>query len=101
VLGDEDAARGGVVASIPLVVRRVTKENATCRARRQFVRSSGGDVRVTGTTEDTKVVLAGRGTKESLVRGGSWGGCRRKAVNQVGGSVKTFSPEARWERRLD
>jgi hypothetical protein len=68
VSGDEDAARGEVVASIPLVVRRVTKENATCRARRQFVRSSGGDVRVTGTTEDTKVVLAGRGTKESLVR---------------------------------
>jgi hypothetical protein len=36
------------------------------------VRSSGGDVRVTGTTEDTEVIVAGRGTKESLVSGEGW-----------------------------
>jgi hypothetical protein len=35
------------------------------------VRSSGGDVRVTGTDEDTKVIIAGRGNKESLVRVGA------------------------------
>jgi hypothetical protein len=59
--GDEDATRGEVKAPVPLVVRRVTKENAPCRARRQLVRSSGRNVRVTGTTEDTKVIVAGRG----------------------------------------
>jgi hypothetical protein len=42
-----------------------------------------------------------RGTKESLVSGGSWGGSRRKAVNQVGGGVETLSPEAWRQRSLD
>ena len=47
--GDQDAARGEVKASVPLVIRGVTKEH-TSRAGRQLVRSSGGGVRVTRTT---------------------------------------------------
>jgi hypothetical protein len=91
---DENAVRGEVEAPVPLVVRRVTKENTTCRAGRQLVRSNGNDVRITGTAEDTEVIVVGRGTKESLMRGGSWGGSRRKAVNHVGGGVETLSLEA-------
>jgi hypothetical protein len=68
----EMRTRGGeVVAPIPLVVKRVTKENALYRVGRQLVRSSGDDVRVIGTAEDMEVIVAGRGTTTSLVRGGS------------------------------
>ena len=49
--GDQNAARGEVKASVPLVVRGVTKEHTTSRAGRQLVRSSGGDVRVICTPE--------------------------------------------------
>ena len=69
VSGDQDAARGEVKASVPLVVRGVTKEHTMSRAGRQLVGSSGGGVRVTRTPEDPKVVVARRGTEE---RGVEW-----------------------------
>ena len=69
---DQDATRCEVKASVPLVVRGVTKEH-TSRAGRQLVRSSGRGVRVTRTPEDPKVVVARRGTEKSVV----WSGSRR------------------------
>ena len=78
--GDKDPARGEVKASLSIVVRGVTKKHTTSRAGCQLVRSSGGDVRITCTPEDTKVVVAGRGTEKSLVRSGSRRSCGRKAV---------------------
>ena len=65
------------------------------------MRSSGGDVRVTGTPEDTKVVVVGRGTEKSVVRSESRRSCGRKAVEQVGGGVETLSPKAGRQRDLD
>jgi hypothetical protein len=59
------------------------------------MRSSGGDVRVTSTHEDTKVIVARRGTKESVVRSQSKGSSGRKAFEQVGGSVETLRLERR------
>ena len=50
------------------MVRGVTKEH-TSQAGRQLVKSSGGDVRVTCTLEDPKVVVARRGTEKS---GAKW-----------------------------
>ena len=47
--GDQNAARGEVKASVPLVVKEVLKEHTTSRAGRQLVRSGGGGVRVTHT----------------------------------------------------
>ena len=67
--GDQDAARGEVKASVPLVVRGVPKEH-TSRAGRQLVRSGGGGVRVTRTPEDPKVVVARRGYRRE--RGVEW-----------------------------
>ena len=97
-------ARGEVKASVPLVIRGVTKKHTTNRARRQIVRSSGGDVRVTYTPEDPKVVVVRRGTKKSVVWSGSRRSSGRKAVEQVGGGVEALSPEARgreaWIRRV-
>jgi hypothetical protein len=75
VSGDEDSARGEVKATIPLVVRGVTEKHTSSGARRQLVRSSGGGVRVTSAPEDTKVIVARRGTEESVVRSQSGRRC--------------------------
>ena len=99
--GDQDAARGEVKASVPLVVRGVTKEHTTSRAGRQLVRSSGRGIRVTRTPEDPKVVVVRRGTEKSVVWSGSRGSCGRKAIEQVDGSVETLSSEAGGHRGLD
>jgi hypothetical protein len=60
---DEDLARGKVVAGVPLVFRGVTEKDTTCRPGCQLMRSSGSDVLVTGTPEDTKVIVTRRGTE--------------------------------------
>jgi hypothetical protein len=80
------------------VVRRVTKKYTTSRAGCQLVRSSDGDVRIIGTPEDTKVVVARRGTEESVVWSGSRGSRGRKAVEQVGGGVETQPRSGEAER---
>ena len=98
--GDQDAARGEVKASVSLVIRGVTEEH-TSRAGRQFVRSGGRGVRVSRTPEDPKVVVARRGTEESVVWSGSRRSSGRKAVERVGGGVEALSPEARGQRGLD
>ena len=99
--GDQDAARGEVKASVPLVVRGVPEEHTTSRAGRQLVRSGGGGVRVTRTPEDPKVVVARRGTEKSVVWSGSRRSSGRKTVEQVGGGVEALGPEARGQRGLD
>jgi hypothetical protein len=54
------------------------------------MRSSGSDVLVTGTPEDTKVIVTRRGTEEGVVRSRSRGSSGRKVVEQVGGGVETL-----------
>ena len=44
------------------------------------MRSSSGDVRITCTPEDTKVVVAGRGTEKGVVRSESRRSRGKKAV---------------------
>jgi hypothetical protein len=55
VTGD-DAMGGEVKATIPLVVRRVAKEEEANGAWRQLMESSSGSVRVAGTSEHAEVV---------------------------------------------
>ena len=83
------------------MVRRVTKEHTPSRAGRQLVRSSGRGVMVTRTPKDPKVVVARRGTEESVVWSGSRRSSGRKAIEQVGGGVEALSLEARGQRGLD
>ncbi|WVZ57958.1 hypothetical protein U9M48_008285 [Paspalum notatum var. saurae] len=64
---DKDSARREVEATVPLVVRGVTKKHTPSRTGRQLVGSSGGGVRVTCTPEDMEVIIARRGTEESVV----------------------------------
>ena len=60
VTRDDDAMGGEVKTSIPLVVRRVAKEEAASGVWRQLMRSSSGSVRVAGTSKHSEVVV-GRG----------------------------------------
>jgi hypothetical protein len=65
------------------------------------VGSSGRGVRVTSAPEDTKVIVARRGTVESMVRSESRGSSGKKTVEQVGGGVEALDPKARGQRGLD
>jgi hypothetical protein len=57
---DDDAVGGKVQTPVPLVVRRVAKEQTAGGARRKLMRSGSRSVRVAGTAEHAKVVI-GRG----------------------------------------
>jgi len=93
--GDQDPARGEVKAAVPLVVRGVPEEHTASRTGRQLVRSSGGEVGVASALKDSKVIIGGRGAKESEVRCGGANRLGGKAIEQVGGVVHSLSPEAR------
>jgi hypothetical protein len=97
---DEDSTRGKVVASVPLVIGVVLKEDTKSRTGSQLVRSGGGGVRVTHAPKDSKVILARRGTEESVVWRGSWAGSGRNAVKEASGGVQALSPEATRKRGL-
>jgi hypothetical protein len=58
------------------------------------VRSSGSGVWVAGTPEDTKVVIARRGTEECLVRSGGQAHSGRETIEEVGRGVEALGPEA-------
>ena len=96
---DEDATRGKVVALVPLI-RGLSEEDTEGRTRSQLVRSGDGGVRVTRTPKDSKVIIARRGTKESVVWGGCWTSSGRKAVKEISGGVQALGPEVSRKRGL-
>jgi hypothetical protein len=75
------------------MIRKVPEEDTESRPGSQLVRSGGCGVRVAGTPEDSKVTVPRRGTEKRVVWCGSWTGSGRKTVKEIGGSVKTLSPE--------
>jgi hypothetical protein len=99
--GFKNPTRGEIVAAVPLMVRGVTKEHTTGRARCKLMRSSGSKIRVASAPEDTKVSVSGRGTEDSVVRSRSGRSCGRKTVEKVGGGVEALCPEARGKGGLD
>jgi hypothetical protein len=66
--GYKNPTRCKIIATVPLMVRGVTKDHTTCRARCELVKSSGNKVRVASAPKDTKVSVGGRGTEKSMVR---------------------------------
>ena len=62
------------------------------------MRSSGGNVRVTCTSEDPNVVVARRGTEKSVVWSGSGASSGREAVVEVGGGEETRPRSGEAER---
>jgi hypothetical protein len=95
--GYKNPTRGEIVAPVPLMIRGVTKEHTTCRARCELMRSSSSKVQVADAPEDTKVSVSGRGTEKSVVRSRSRRSSGRKTVEKVGGGVKALRPEKRGE----
>ena len=93
--GDNDTTREKIVTPIPLMVRRVSEEDATSRTRCELVRCGGREVGVASAPKDSKVIIGGRGAKESEVRCGSANRLGGKAIEQVGGGVQSLSPEVR------
>jgi hypothetical protein len=87
--GDKNPTRGEIVATVSLMVKGVTKEHTTCRARCKLVRRSGSKVRVARALEDTKVSVGGRGTEDSVVRSRRGRSCGRKTVKKIGGAGDT------------
>ena len=92
---DEDTMRGKVIAPIPLMIRRVPKKDATSRMRCELVRCGVREVGVASAPKDSKVIIGGRGAKESEVRCGSANRLGGKAIEQVGGGVHSLSTKAR------
>jgi hypothetical protein len=98
--GYKNSTGGEIVVAVPLMVRGVTKEHTTCRARCKLMRSSGSKIQVASAPKDLKVSVSGRGTEESMVRSRSGRSGGRKTVEKVGGGVKALYPEARGEGGL-
>jgi hypothetical protein len=98
---DEDLSGGKVKATVPLVIRRVLKEDTESRTGCQLVGSSGSGVGVTRTPEDLNVIVPRRGTEKSMVWRGSGAGSGRKTVEEVDGGVQALSPESSRKRRLE
>jgi hypothetical protein len=76
------------------MVRGVPEKHTEGGPGCKLVRSRSSSVRVAGTPEDTKMVIARRGTKECLVRSGGRACSGRKTVEEVGRGVEGLGPEA-------
>ena len=98
--GDNDTTRRKVIAPIPLMIRRIPKEDATSRTRCELVRCGGREVGIAGTPKNSKVIIGGRSAKESKGRCRSAHRLGRKAIEQVGGGVQGLSPEASRDRGI-
>jgi hypothetical protein len=92
---------GEVQTPIPLVVRRVAKEEAAGGARRKLMRGSSRSVRVAGTTEHAKVVIGGGCVVQCEVGSRMAHRLGGKTVEKVGGGVQGLCPLAGMERHLE
>jgi hypothetical protein len=63
--GDDDPVGGSIKTAVSLMMRRVAKEDAQGGARRKLVCGSGGEVGITCTTKNTKVIVG----REFTVKG--------------------------------
>ena len=98
---DDDAVGGEVQTPIPLVVRRVAKEEAAGGARINLMRGSSGSVRVAGTAEHAKVVVGGGCVVQCEVGSRVAHRLGGKTVEKVGGGVQGLCPVAGRKRRLE
>src|SRR5690242_1610080 len=83
------------------MIRGVAKKHTPGGPRRQLVGSSGGEVGITRTPEDTKVVVTRWSAEQGVVRGGSRTSSGGKVVEQLGSSVEALGPEAAREGGME
>jgi hypothetical protein len=98
---NEDPTRGEIKAAIALMVRGVPEKHTEGGPGCKFLRSSSSSVRVASTPEDTKMVIARRGTEECLVRSGGRVRSGRETIEEVGRGVEALGPEACRKVRLE
>jgi hypothetical protein len=101
MMRDDDLMGGEVKTAIPLVVRRVAKEEAARGVWRQLMGSSSRSVMVAGTCEHAEVVIGGGCVVQGEVVGGVAHRLRWEAVEEVGGGVQGLCPVASRKRRLE
>jgi hypothetical protein len=85
VTGGDDAVRNRIIAAVAFGVSRVTEENTRNGTRGEFMRSGGGDTRITTTTENPKTVVGWRGTVKEVMRCIVPAGTTRTKVDKEGG----------------
>jgi hypothetical protein len=101
VTRDDDAVGGEVQTPIPLVVRRVAKEEAAGGARRKLMRGSSRSVRVAGTAEHAKVVVGGGCAVQGEVGSRVAHRLGGKTIEEVSGGVQGLCPVTGGERRME
>jgi hypothetical protein len=92
VTRDEDSVGGEVKTPISLMIGRVTEEDTTSGARGELMRSSGSEIGIASTPEDTKMVVRGMDAEESEVRGGVGNRLGGETVEEIGGSAEGLNP---------
>jgi hypothetical protein len=92
---------GEVQTPIPLVVRRVAKEEAAGGARRKLMRGSSRSVRVAGTAEHAKVVVGGGCAVQGEVGSRVAHRLGGKTIEEVSGGVQGLCPVTGGERRME
>ena len=83
---------GKVKTPVSLMVIRVLEEDTGGGARCKLVGTSGGQVRITSTPEDTKVLIRGHNAEQGEVRSRVLKCLGGEDVAKVGGSVKGLDP---------
>jgi hypothetical protein len=101
MMRDDDAMGGEVKTTIPLVVRRVAKDEGTIGAWRQLMRGSSGSVGIVGTAKHTKVVIGGGCVVQGEVVGGVARRLHWEVIEEVGGGVQGLCTVAGRERCLE
>jgi hypothetical protein len=101
VARDDEAVGGEVKTAIPLVVRRVAKEEATGGAWRQLMSCCSGSVGVAGIAEHTEVGVGGCRVVQGEVGDGVAHHHRWETVEEVGGGVQGLYPVVGRERCLE
>jgi hypothetical protein len=91
---DDQAVCREIKAAIAFVISRVVQEDTSGGPRGELMGRSGGDVRITCTTEDSEVLVRGCGAKESDMRAGNTDRLRGEMVKQIHSGVEPLSPIA-------
>jgi hypothetical protein len=91
-----DAAAGHVVAPVAAMIGRVPEKHAGHGTRAELVCGRRGDVGVAETTEDAKLVVAGRYAEEQVVRRDRARGATGSAVDEEGCRIQCLCPERQW-----
>jgi len=97
---DDDSIGRKIKTLVAFVIGRITKKNTQDRPRCKFVGRGSGNVGITTTPKNPKMVIGGRMTKEGLI----W--CRKLksgcgvTIEEISGGVEGLNPIGRRKMGL-